>query len=54
MGGASAFSHSRFSSYNQKPLIFLLEPVVYFIENPRSTSKAVGQLLNGIGESGRF
>jgi hypothetical protein len=42
VSGEGTFSYSRFSSDNQKPLIFLLEPVVYFIENPRSTCKAAG------------
>ncbi|MBD2234622.1 hypothetical protein [Phormidium tenue] len=45
--------HSRFSSQDEAPLVVLLEPVVYFLENVRSTCEVFCELLN-VGEGDRF
>jgi len=47
------FPHLRFSTQDEEPLVFLLKPVIYFVENLRSTCEAFGELLD-VWESDRF
>jgi hypothetical protein len=39
------FSHSWLSSQDEEPLVFLLKPVVYVIEDVRSSCDVFGELL---------